>query len=132
VLFQLPPFQRKDLPRLEDFLALLPAGHRFAFEFRHATWQDDTVYAALRSRGAMICVADTDKGETPVIATADWGYLRLRRTHYDEAELCAWVERVAAQPWECAYVYFKHEDEGLGPQFARRFSALWAEAHGSQ
>jgi uncharacterized protein YecE (DUF72 family) len=129
VLFQLPPFLRKDLPLLEEFLALLPGAHRFVFEFRHGTWQDDSVYAALRAHGAMICVADTDKGETPVIATADRGYLRLRRAHYDEAELRAWVERIAAQPWTCAYVYFKHEDEGLGPQFAQRFSTLWAEVH---
>jgi uncharacterized protein YecE (DUF72 family) len=124
--------QRKDLPRLEDFLALLPAeGVRYAFEFRHASWEDDAVYAALRARGVMTCVADTDKGETPLVATADWGYLRLRRTHYDDGELRAWAERVAAQPWDRAHVYFKHEDQGLGPQFARRFMQAWAEVHGA-
>ena len=132
VLFQLPPVQRKDLPRLEDFLALLPAeGVRYAFEFRHPSWEDDAVYAALRARGAMTCVADTDKGETPLVATADWGYLRLRRTHYDDGELRAWAERVAAQPWDRVHVYFKHEDQGLGPQFARRFMQAWAEVHGA-
>ena len=132
VLFQLPPVQRKDLPRLEDFLALLPAeGVRYAFEFRHASWEDDAVYAALRARGVMTCVADTDRGETPLVATADWGYLRLRRTHYDDGELRAWAERVAAQPWDRAQVYFKHEDQGLGPQFARRFMQAWAEVHGA-
>jgi uncharacterized protein YecE (DUF72 family) len=132
VLFQLPPVQRKDLPRLEDFLALLPAeGVRYAFEFRHASWEDDAVYAALRAGGVMTCVADTDKGETPLVATADWGYLRLRRTHYDDGELRAWAERVAAQPWDRVHVYFKHEDQGLGPQFARRFMQAWAEVHGA-
>jgi uncharacterized protein YecE (DUF72 family) len=130
VLFQLPPVLRKDVPRLEDFLALLPAnGHRFAFEFRHASWEDDSVYAALRTRGVMTCVADTDKGETPLVATADWGYLRLRRTQYDDGELRAWAERVASQRWSRVHVYFKHEDEGLGPQFAQRFMQAWAGVH---
>jgi uncharacterized protein YecE (DUF72 family) len=133
VLFQLPPMLHRDLPRLEAFLALLPAdGHRFAFEFRHASWEDDSVYAALRARGAMTCVADTDKGETPLVATADWGYLRLRRTQYDDSELRAWAERIAAQPWARAHVYFKHEDEGLGPQFAQRFMKAWVQVHGGR
>jgi uncharacterized protein YecE (DUF72 family) len=132
VLFQLPPVLRKDVPRLEDFLALLTGdGNRFAFEFRHASWQDDAVYAVLRARGAMTCIADTDKGDTPLVATADQGYLRLRRTQYDDHELRAWAERVAAQPWARAYVYFKHEDEGLGPQFAQRFMRAWEEVHGA-
>ncbi len=78
ILFQLPPYLRKDLPLLEDFLALLPPERRVAVEFRHASWQDDAVYEALTARGAMSCVADTDKGDTPLVSTADCGYLRLR------------------------------------------------------
>jgi uncharacterized protein YecE (DUF72 family) len=127
ILFQLPPFLRKDLPRLRDFLALLPSDRRAAFEFRHESWQDDEVYAALRERGAALCVADTDEGDTPFVCTADNGYLRLRRTHYDDRDLSAWAERVAAQPLQRAYVYFKHEDEALGTRFARRFEELWRE-----
>ena len=127
VLFQLPPFLRKDLPRLRDFLALLPSDLRTAFEFRHESWQDDEVYAALRERGAALCAADTDEGDTPFVCTADNGYLRLRRTHYDDRDLSAWAERVAAQPLQRAYVYFKHEDEALGTRFARRFEELWRE-----
>ena len=127
VLFQLPPFLRKDLPRLRDFLALLPSDRRAAFEFRHESWQDDEVYAALRERGAALCVADTDEGDTPFVVTADSGYLRLRRTHYDDKDLSAWAERVAAQPLQRAYVYFKHEDEALGTRFAGRFSELWQQ-----
>jgi uncharacterized protein YecE (DUF72 family) len=130
VLFQLPPVQRKDVPRLEAFLALLPGdGQRFAFEFRHASWQDDDVHAALHARGAMTCIADTDKGETPMVATGQWGYLRLRRTQYQDGELHAWAERVAAQSWTRVHVYFKHEDEGLGPQFATRFIQAWKAVH---
>jgi len=125
VLFQLPPFLRKDLPRLRDFLALLPSDRRVAFEFRHESWQDDEVYETLRSRGATLCVADFDEGDTPFVCTSGSGYLRLRRTHYDDAELGAWVERIKAQPLERAYVYFKHEDEALGTKFAKRFTELW-------
>ncbi len=131
VLFQLPPFLKKDLPLLEDFLALLPERTPAAFEFRNASWADDAVHAALRGRGAMLCIADTDKGETAVVATADCGYLRLRRGQYDDAELAAWVEAIAAQPWTRAYVYFQHEDDALGTRFAQRLTELWRAAHGA-
>lgn len=125
LLFQLPHFLKKDLARLREFLALLPEGKRVAFEFRNDTWQDDEVYEALRSHGAMLCVTDTEEGDTPFVATADCGYLRLRRTHYDESDLCAWVERIAAQPLACAYVYFMHEDEALGCRFAGFLNDAW-------
>lgn len=125
LLFQLPPFLRKDLPRLRDFLGVLPSGRRVAFEFRHASWQDDEVYEALRACAAILCVADTDKGDTPFVVTSDCGYLRLRRSHYDDGDLAAWVERIAAQRLALTYVYFKHEDEALGTRFARRFNELW-------
>jgi uncharacterized protein YecE (DUF72 family) len=130
LLFQLPPFMKKDLPRFEEFLGLLPASPRAAFEFRHPSWQDDSVYEALRARRAMFCVADMDEGETPLVSTADSGYLRLRREQYDDVELRAWTERIAAQPWSSAYVYFKHEDAGLGAKFAQRFNELWSAARG--
>lgn len=127
LLFQLPPFLKKDLPRLRDFLPLVPAGLRAAFEFRNDSWQDDEVYETLRERGAMLCVTDTDEGDTPFVATADCGYLRLRRTHYDDAELRAWAERIAAHPLAHAYVYFMHEDDALGTRFAQRLKTLWEE-----
>jgi uncharacterized protein YecE (DUF72 family) len=128
VLYQLPPFMRKDLPRLRDFLALLPSDRRAAFEFRHESWQDDEIYTALRERDAALCVADTDEGDTPFVCTSGTGYLRLRRTHYDEKDLLAWVERVQAQPLERVYIYFKHEDQALGTRFAKRFEELWRTA----
>jgi uncharacterized protein YecE (DUF72 family) len=128
VLYQLPPFMRKDLPRLRDFLALLPSDRRAAFEFRHESWQDDEVYAALRERDVALCVADTDEGDTPFVCTSGSGYLRLRRTHYDEKDLLAWVERIQAQPLERVYIYFKHEDQALGTRFAKRFEELWRTA----
>jgi uncharacterized protein YecE (DUF72 family) len=127
LLFQLPPYLKKDLPRLQSFLALLPAGTRAAFEFRNDSWQDEEVYGLLRSRGVMLCVTDTDEGDTPFVVTSDWGYVRLRRTHYDDKDLEAWAARIAEKDVARTYVYFMHEDEALGTRFARRLNELWAE-----
>jgi uncharacterized protein YecE (DUF72 family) len=131
LLFQLPPYLKKDLPRLRDFLYLLPSAMRVAFEFRHDSWQDDEVYELLRSRAAILCVTDTDEGDTPFVTTADWGYVRLRRTHYDDKDLAAWAALIAAQSVAQTYVYFMHEDEALGTRFARRLNELWAVAQRS-
>jgi len=122
ILFQLPPYQKKDVGRLEGLLRLVPEGRRAALEFRHASWLDDEVYALLRSRNAALCIADTDEEPLDSIrATADWGYLRLRRLEYDAAASKAWADRVRAQSWQDAFVFFKHEDEGTGPRFAAAF-----------
>ena len=129
LLFQLPPYLKKDLPRLQAFLAQIPAGTRVAMEFRNDSWQDEEVHQALRDRGTILCVTDTDQGETPFVTTADWGYLRLRRTHYEDQELAAWAERIAWQNVDRTYVYFMHEDEALGTRFARKLRDLWAAQH---
>ena len=126
LLFQLPPYLKKDLPRLRDFLALLPSGWEIAFEFRNVSWQDDEVYETLASRGAILCVTDTDEGDTPFVATSHCGYVRLRRTHYDDCELGAWAAQIVAKKLPKTYVYFMHEDEALGTRFARRLNDAWA------
>jgi uncharacterized protein YecE (DUF72 family) len=127
ILFQLPPFLKKDLPRLKNFLALLPPGARVAFEFRNESWQDAEVHETLRGHGAMLCVTDTDEGDTPFVSTSDHGYLRLRRTHYDDADLRAWAEKIAALKLDRAYIYFMHEDDALGTNWARRLNEFWRE-----
>jgi uncharacterized protein YecE (DUF72 family) len=128
VLFQLPPWLRKDVRRLERFLEELPAEARAAFEFRHASWFDDEVFETLRGKGCALCVADAEGDlDVPLTATATWGYLRLRRTDYDEAALIDWSARVRSQPWEEAFVFFKHEDEATGPRLAERFLELTGE-----
>jgi len=124
VLFQLPPNFKLDLPRLEDFLARLPAGVPAAFEFRHESWFDDQVYEALRRRGAALCLAESEEITTPVVATAPFGYLRLRREAYDDAALDAWVKRMHEQGWREAYVFLKHEDEGQAAKLAARLLEL--------
>ena len=118
VLYQLPPSFKKDLARLEEFLAILPAGGRATFEFRHPSWLSDEVFAALARRGVALCLAEDDEVTTPTVATADFGYLRLRRPGYTPADLRSWAERILAQRWGEALVYFKHEDEARGPAFA--------------
>jgi uncharacterized protein YecE (DUF72 family) len=129
LLFQSPPASKKDATWLRGFLALLPLQHRAAFEFRHPSWFDDEVFGLLRDHRAALCVADAD-GELEVrfMATTDWGYLRLRRPDYGEAELKEWVERVQERDWGDAFVFFKHEDEGKGPRMSRRYLDLTAYA----
>lgn len=125
LLFQLPPYSKKDIPRLRGFLALLPLERCVAFEFRHLSWFDDEVFGLLRDHRAALCVADAEGDlEVPFAATADWGYLRLRRPDYSDAELETWVKRVQEQDWRSAFVFFRHEGEAKGPGFAQRFMEL--------
>jgi len=110
VLFQLPPFFKKDLPRLNEFLALLPEGHRAAFEFRNESWFDDDVYAALKSVGASLCLSEReDNAPPPLVETAPWGYVRLRLETYGDDDLRAWASRLNATSWQQIHVYFMHE-----------------------
>jgi uncharacterized protein YecE (DUF72 family) len=124
ILYQLPPNLKKDLPRLTDFLALLPPRSRSAFEFRHASWFDDEVFEALKERGAALCIAEDEDLATPPVATAGWGYLRLRRQDYGTSDLEAWAARIQAQAWSEAFVFFKHEEQGRGPALALELAVL--------
>jgi uncharacterized protein YecE (DUF72 family) len=122
LLFQLPPNFKVDVDRLSAFLDLLPPGARAAFEFRHESWWDANVFDLLRARNVALCVADSEDRRTPLVATASFGYLRLRDEGYTEAQLEAWAGEVLGQAaWSDAFVYFKHEDDALGPDFAQRF-----------
>jgi uncharacterized protein YecE (DUF72 family) len=123
VLFQLPPNLKKDVPRLQAFFETLPPGANVALEFRHESWFDDEVYALLQGRGIALCISDEGEGEraTPFVATAGWGYLRLRRERYDDAELADFALRMSKETWSVAYTYFKHE-EGA-PELAARLAA---------
>src|SRR5436190_5543397 len=125
LLFQLPPYLKKDVPRLREFLPLVPREQRCGFEFRHESWFDDEVLGLLREHRVALCIAEAEDGvEAPFVSTTDWGYLRLRRPDYGDAELKAWGDRVRQQNWQDAFVFFKHEDEGKGPQMAKRFLEL--------
>jgi len=126
VLFQFPESFRADPAVLQDFLALIRNRTLCAFEFRSASWLTDQVLELLREKGCSLCIADAD--ETPaqeIISTTSWGYLRLRRSDYTDADLALWAEKVLAQKWDKAFVFFKHEGEGAkGPAQAMRFQQL--------
>jgi len=125
VIFRLPEDMKKDLKRLELFLKVLPVDTRAVFDFRHPTWFDHEVIELLRSQKRVFCVSDIEElPESYNYKTADWGYVRLRRERYTEAELVRWVKRIKAQKWKDTYVFFKHEDEGTGPTLAAQFVAL--------
>ena len=125
ILFQLPPFLKKDVARLASFISILPDGLRAAFEFRHESWFADDTYHALQAGGQSLCLADTDKMESPeIVSTTDWGYLRLRREDYTDEALRAWKSVMAKQAWNEAFVFFKHEDEGAAPRLAQRLLSL--------
>ena len=123
LLFQLAPNFKKDTAVLQAFLELLPEGTRAAFEFRHASWFEPEVFDALRSRNVALCIADSEKLSTPVEITAGYAYLRLRDEGYQQADIEKWAGIVKTLPAADAFVYFKHEEQGLGPDFAQRFVA---------
>jgi uncharacterized protein YecE (DUF72 family) len=131
MLFQLPPYMKKDLDRLRAFLELVPEDRRVALEFRNVSWFDDEIFDALRAHGAALCYAETDSEEgdgsnetAPLVATASFGYLRLRRADYGDRELEAWAARIRGENWSEAYVFFKHEDDGTAPKFAHRLMEI--------
>ena len=125
VLFQLPPNFKKDAEVLSSFLRELPS-MRAAFEFRHESWLDDEIFEILKARNVALCIADTENLETPKVATANYGYLRLRREDYNEIDIERWAKFVREQEseWRDAFVYFKHEEAGIGPKLAGQMTQL--------
>jgi uncharacterized protein YecE (DUF72 family) len=131
LLFQLAPTFKADLPRLAAFLALIPSDLRPAFEFRHESWLTDEVFRLLADHRAALCIADFGDRTTPLVATARHGYFRLRDEGYTPADLQRWVNQARAHEadWDDLFVYFKHEEEGKGPEFAAAFRALLGQEH---
>jgi uncharacterized protein YecE (DUF72 family) len=143
ILFQLPPNAKKNAERLASFLELLPKGQRVAFEFRHESWSDEEIFSLLRGAGAALCHSDAEDDDAAedapaeeevapiepiapkLVATAPFGYLRLRRCLYEDGGLGAWAQRIKAEPWDDVFVFFKHEDEATGPKLAQRFVEIF-------
>ena len=122
LLFQLPPFFKKDMAVLEAFLEELPREQSAAFEFRHHSWLDDEVFARLKARNLALCIADSEKSSTPVEITSDCAYFRLRDEGYTPSDIERWARTIEDRTSHCrdVFVYFKHEEAGKGPQFARQ------------
>lgn len=131
LLFQLPPTQKCDVKRLDTFLAAMPPDMRPAFEFRHDSWHSEEVFQTLAARQAALCIADFGDHTTPLRATARHGYFRLRDEGYVAADLERWADTILARAseWDDVFVFFKHEDEGKGAEFARTFSELLDARH---
>jgi uncharacterized protein YecE (DUF72 family) len=121
VLFQLPPKFPKDAERLRIFLGSMPSSIKAAFEFRDASWLDDETFGILKDHNAALCIAETEKLSTPQVPTANWGYLRLRREDFTPEQIKTWADFVKAETqWSDTFIYFKHEEGGLGPKFGRQ------------
>jgi uncharacterized protein YecE (DUF72 family) len=132
VLFQCPPYLKRDLERLQRFLDLIPDGQRVAMEFRSRSWYQADVFDCLRQRGVALCVAadhqddleSEERKTAPLVATAGFGYFRLRAPSYDDEQLRGWLSRIDEQPWQHTFVFFKHEAEAAAPHMALRMAEL--------
>jgi uncharacterized protein YecE (DUF72 family) len=126
ILFQLPPYLHKDIPLLEAFLTSLPRGMKSAFEFRHESWFGEELFTTLRAQNAALCIADTERLATPSVATANFGYFRLRDTGYTDKDIARWAGAIAEQNRKATdiYVYFKHEEAGVGTVFAKQLMEI--------
>jgi uncharacterized protein YecE (DUF72 family) len=118
ILFQLPPHWHLDIQRLEEFLAALPTGYRYVFEFRDATWLDPNAYQLLREHNAAFCVHDFADMTIPHEITADFTYVRFHGPtstkysgSYSEAQLRRWAEWIREQrtTLKAVYVYFNND-----------------------
>jgi uncharacterized protein YecE (DUF72 family) len=128
VLFQLPPNFKKDTGVLAAFLEEVPAGLRAAFEFRHPSWFDEEVFAVLNARNIALCINESADLSAPVVATADYGYLRLRREDYTDGDMERWAAAIRGNEkvWPDVFVYLKHEESGMGPRLAKQLMGLLA------
>ena len=124
VLFQLPPDLARDDALLADFIAQIDRRVQAAFEFRNSSWFAPPVLETMRSGGAALCVAETEKLASPIEATASQVYLRLRKENYDETSLSQWAQqiRILAAAANEIFIYFKHE--AAAPELAIRLKAL--------
>lgn len=122
VLFQLPPAMKCDMPLLRAYLELLPAGVRYAFEFRHASWLTEPTYAILRERNVSLCVAESERLEVPEVITADFVYYRLRKPDYTEADIGNFAarSRELLATGRDLYLMFKHEETPEGAMNAEK------------
>jgi|CXWL01.1.fsa_nt_gi uncharacterized protein YecE (DUF72 family) len=126
VLVALPPHFQRNVDTLRGFFKLVPEGVKIALEIGHPSWLDAATYDVLRAHDSALCAVAEAKKPAPLVATARWGYVRLREAAYTEGALEAWAHRIAAQGWEQAWVFFKHDDECTGPRLAERLKEIFA------
>ncbi len=120
ILFQLPPYFKRDDERLANFLDSLDPRLLYAFEFRHVSWFEDDVFQLLSDGGVALCVSEGDKLDTPRIATGNFVYARLRKEVYTDEEVADWHAWMAEQAklGLDVFAYLKHDEEGASPEYA--------------
>jgi uncharacterized protein YecE (DUF72 family) len=130
ILVQLPPNLPASVPALRRALEAFPSAQRVAFEPRHGSWFEDTVYGVLAEHGAALCLSDAAGRRSPLVRTADWGYLRFHEGRsspvpcYGRRALESWAERLA-ETWDGAhelFVYFNNDRGGCAVRDAHRFA----------
>jgi uncharacterized protein YecE (DUF72 family) len=134
ILFQLPPYWRRDAGRLMEFLAALPRGRRWAFEFRDATWFHPEIYSLLEQYHAAFCVFDLAGQESPRMLTTNFAYIRLHGPSqakyagcYTPAQLRAWlgsVQEWLAQGAREAFVYLDNDQAGYAARNAQELQEM--------
>ncbi|MDH5696742.1 MAG: DUF72 domain-containing protein, partial [Dehalococcoidia bacterium] len=121
LLYQLPPNMHRDDEKLESFLSILPKGLKHVFEFRHESWLDEEVFEILRRYNVGLCVFDMPSLSCPLVATADFAYIRfhgsseLYSSCYSDEELAEWARRLAslAPEVKAIYIYFNNDAEAF-------------------
>ena len=125
ILFQFPPYFKKNIELLQSFVEQIPGNITSAFEFRHESWFEEDLLSLLKEKKFAICLSETDKEPgIEIISTADKGYLRLRKSDYTKSEIKKWFSKIKKQNWETAFIFFKHEDGAKGPKFAKQLIEL--------
>ena len=134
ILFQLPPSLKADVGLLEKFIAQLPEVHRYVFEFRHPSWYDDAVYDLLNKYNCAFCIYELDGHQSPVVATADFVYVRLHgpgrkyQGSYSDAALQSWA--ALCKGWaksKDVFVYFDNDEKGYAAFNALKLKELTHE-----
>lgn len=132
LLYQLPPNMKRNDEALEAFLSILPSRYHHVFEFRHESWLDDRVFGILKRHNVSLCVFDMPDFNCPMVATADFAYVRfhgstgLYSSYYNEDELSDWARRIVelGQKLKSVYIYFNNDDEAHAVRNAQALSQM--------
>jgi uncharacterized protein YecE (DUF72 family) len=126
ILFQLPPFMRRDPDLLEKFLKETSTLKDRTFEFRHESWLEDSTYTLLAEHRAGFCIAETEEMEPRFRVTSRTAYFRLRKESYEAKTIDSWARKIreASSGAEETYVFLRHDETGKNAILARRLAKL--------
>ena len=124
ILFQLPPFFKRDPESLDAFLRETRSVQKRVFEFRDTSWFDESVYEVLRDHEAAFCIAETEDLAPTLEVTSDIAYFRLRKDSYLGEDVDSWAGRIqeVAKGAKETYVYLRHDESGDNAVLAQRLA----------